>query len=162
MGRRVRIPRCSSPGPSLITGIQVRLFVADRHQMPRLPNFGLPEAWDPPDQWESLRRTPRHNDEALTGTTRLWLRRLPPGRRPQRLCVLYPRVANAIAWQWRDPVPCLELLDDLLTDRRGGRQGFPKLVAMELRRLRDALEHSIEPEAGGGYLDALRQFWARH
>jgi len=109
-----------------------------------------------------MRRTPRHNDEALTGTTRLWLRRLPPGRRPQRLCVLYPRLANAIAWHWRDPVQCQELLDDLLTDRRGGRQGFPKLVVQELRRLRELGDRAMEPAQAAGYLDAVRQFWSRH
>jgi hypothetical protein len=135
--------------------------------MPRLPHFGLPdfglpETWEPPDQWESLRRTPRHNDEALTGTTRLWLRRLPAGRRPQRLCVLYPRVANAIAWSWRDPVQRQVLLDDLLADRRGGRQGFPKLVVAELRRLHEHNDQAMEQEHAGGYLDALRQFWLRH
>lgn len=135
--------------------------------MPRLPHFGLPdfglpEAWEPPDQWEGVRRTPRHNDEALTGTTRLWLRKLPASLRPQRLCVLYPRLANAIAWHWRDPALRQELLDDLLADRRGGRQGFPKLVVMELRRLRDATDQAAGPEGTGGYFEALRQLWARH
>ena len=143
-------------------GVQVASLAADRHQMPRLPHFGLPDAWNQPDQWDSVRRTPRHNDEAITGTTRLWLRQLPPGRRPQRLCVLYPRVANAIAWSWRDPVSCQQMLEDLLTDRRGGRQGFPKLVVMELRRLRDHVDHAMEPEHAGGYLEALRQLWSRH
>jgi len=98
---------------------------------------------DPPSDGEAhllrLRRPPRACDEALTGTTRQWLRRLPPGRRPMRLCLRFPRVANRIAWCWSDPVLAEQALDDLLIDRRGGREGFPKAIVMELRRLRDAI-----------------------
>jgi len=87
--------------------------------------------------WASARRLPRACDEALSGTTRRWLRELPPRRRPLRLCQLYPRVANRLAWTWPDAVLSGEVLDDLLTDRRGGRQGFPRPVYRELERLRD-------------------------
>ncbi len=146
----------------LTNRIQVRVFSVDTQQMLRLPHFGLPDAWNQPDQWETVRRTPRHNDEALTGTARRWLRQLPPGRRPQRLCVLYPRVANAIAWHWRDPGQRQGLLDELLADRRGGRQGFPKLVVAELRRLAEHNDQAMAPEHALGYLEVLRQRWLRH
>ena len=120
--------------------------------------------------WEPLRRPPRHNDEALTGTTRHWLRRLPVGRRPLRLCEQFPRVANRIAWHWRDPQAAAEVLDDLLIDRRGGRAGFPKPIVLELRRLRDFNERTgqrrdtpdADSERPHGYLDALRQLWSGH
>lgn len=114
------------------------------------------------DSWESIRRPPRHSDEALTGTARLWLRKLPTGRRPERLCMLYPRIANRIAWVWRDTALTEALLDDLLTDRRGGRQGFPKAVVLELRRLRDFSARLPAPDHAPGYMDALRHFWSRH
>lgn len=81
------------------------------------------------------RRPPRHADESLTGTTRLWLRRLPGRLRPMNLCRRYPRVANHLAWHWRDERQAAEVLADLLEDRRGGRRGFPLAVAQELRRL---------------------------
>lgn len=87
--------------------------------------------------WTRLRREPRGSDAALTGTARAWLRRLPGGRRPLRLCERFPRVANRIAWCWRDAVLADAVFDDLLTDRRGGRGGFPQGVVMELRRLRE-------------------------
>jgi len=41
----------------------------------------------------------------------------------------------------------LEYLDDLLIDRRGGRQGFPFDVALEIAGLKDYYETSIHPTA---------------
>lgn len=83
------------------------------------------------------RRAPRIGDQALTGTARLWLRRLPSRRRPLRLCAAHPRVANRIAWCWGDPLLSAQVLDDLLVDRRGGRHGFAAPIVRELRRLRE-------------------------
>jgi hypothetical protein len=100
----------------------------------------LPE--DPEEaRWAPLRRTPRECDNALSGTARHWLRRLPPRRRPLRLCEVYPRVANRIAWCWTDAELAERVLDDLLTDRRGGRQGFAAPIVRELQRLRDFNDH---------------------
>ncbi len=130
--------------------------------MRHLPRFGLTDLFVPTDTWAPLRRPARHSDEALTGTTRAWLRHLPPGRRPQQLCMQYPRVANLIAWRWSDPVQADALLDELLTDRRGGRAGFPVPVVHELRRLRDYKQRIGEAEQAPGYLDLLRRLWPRH
>ena len=130
--------------------------------MRHLPRFGLSDLPAPADAWDALRRPPRHNDEALTGTTRAWLRKLPAGRRPQQLCVHYPRVANLIAWHWRDAVRAHEVLDELLTDRRGGRVGFPQAIVHELRRLRDFNPRIGEADQPPGYLDLLRRLWPRH
>lgn len=129
-----------------------------------LPRFGLPgtETPAPGDPWEPLRRAPRHSDEALTGTTRVWLRKLPAGRRPQQLCMQFPRVANRLAWHWCDPVQARMVLDDLLQDRRGGRAGFPAAVVQELRRLRDYHDRMAEQAQGPGYLELLRRWWPRH
>lgn len=115
-----------------------------------------------PEGWEAMRRPGRHSDESLTGTTRQWLRRLPAGRRPLRLCELFPRVANQIAWCWRDPAEAREVLESLLIDQRGGRQGFPKPVALELRRLREYLDRSADDLPGQARWSLLRQFWAGH
>ncbi len=88
-------------------------------------------------RWAARRRAPRATDNALTGTARVWLRRLPARRRPLRLCELYPRVVNRIAWCWPDPVMVKQVLDDLTQDRRGGRQGFAPPLLRELQRLRE-------------------------
>ena len=130
--------------------------------MHKIPSFGAPDVSFMADTWESVRRPTRHSDEALTGTTRAWLRKLPPGRRPAQLCTQFPRLANLLAWHWRDPMLTQELLDGLLTDRRGGRAGFPRVVAFELRRLRDFNGRGPDIETSHGALDALRRFWSAH
>ena len=88
-------------------------------------------------RWAARRRGPRAADGALTGTARQWLRRLPARRRPLRLCHLYPRVVNRIAWCWADAAMTAQVLEDLLQDRRGGRQGLPAPALRELQRLRE-------------------------
>jgi hypothetical protein len=52
----------------------------------------------------------------------------------------YPRVANRLALCWSDKVLTRRLFEELLTDQRGGRRGFPPPVRDELLRLR--LAHS--------------------
>jgi len=80
----------------------------------------------------------------------LWLRKLPARRRPLRLCIDHPRVANRIAWCWHDLTISGQLLDDLLQDRRGGRRGFGAAINRELKRLQDfnALQRVDIPPAG--------------
>jgi hypothetical protein len=92
---------------------------------------------EPEIDWAPLRCAPRITDLSLTDVTRTWLHRLPPRRRPQRLSALFPRVATRIALCWNDAELAAQVLDDLLTDRRGGRRGFPAPVVRELHRLRD-------------------------
>lgn len=71
-------------------------------------------------------------------------------------------MANLIAWNWRDPVLSHEVLDDLLADRRGGREGFPKAIATELRRLRDFIERHGVTVQNPGYMETLRRLWSKH
>ncbi len=105
------------------------------------------------ERWAGLRRPFRHSDEALTGTARAWLRRLPPGRRPMRLASQYPRVANGLAWTWPDTARSAALLEDLLVDHRGGRRGFPRAIVNELQRLREFNDGGrTEPEGWWGTL----------
>jgi hypothetical protein len=49
----------------------------------------------------------------------------------------FPRIANVVARAWNDAAEIQAVLDDLLIDRRGGRQGFPLEVTEELLVLRD-------------------------
>jgi hypothetical protein len=114
----------------------------------------------PPDGampgWPAARRAPRPCDDALTGTTRNWLRRLPARRRPLRLCERFPRVANRIAWCWADARLAEQVLDDLLVDRRGGREGFPPAIVAELRRLREFNDRQRNEPPAQGFWAALR------
>ena len=61
---------------------------------------------------------------------------LPISARPERLAKQFPRIANAISRQWRNPRPCLAYLDDLLIDKRGNRRGFPLDILLELGALK--------------------------
>ena len=88
-------------------------------------------------RWATVRRPERACDRALTGTARLWLRKLPSRRRPLRLCARHPRVANRIAWCWHDTLLSSQLLEDLLLDRRGDRRGFSAAILRELKRLQE-------------------------
>lgn len=98
----------------------------------------LHDQTDPEElRWRSLRRAARESDLALNGTARQWLRRLPRRQRPLHLCERFPRVANRLAFCWRDCALAEQVLDDLLADRRGGRLGFPAPVVRELQRLRE-------------------------
>ena len=109
---------------------------------------------DPSERhWVHARRTPRACDGALTGTTRRWLRQLPPRRRPVRLCELYPRVANRISWCWRDVELSDAMLQDLLIDRRGGRHGFAPTLVRELHRLREFNAHQRVEQREEGLLE---------
>jgi len=128
--------------------------------LPAGPQQRPPESPDS-EGWTAQRRAPRHTDEALTGTTRAWLRKLPPGRRPQGLCTQFPRVANRIAWCWSDTVLLQQVLDDLLVDRRGGRKGFSRAIVVELRRLRDFIEPPRQEPPAGGRWAPLRRLWPR-
>lgn len=92
------------------------------------------------------RRRPQAT-EALTGDTIKWLAGLPSDVRPGALPIQYVRIANKLARVWADPHACLEYLDGLLIDRRGGRQGFPFEVALELAGLKDHYETMVHPTA---------------
>lgn len=96
--------------------------------------------------WEQKRRKPVATDRALQGSTIDWLLKLPPALRPRELCDRFPRAANVLAAAWSDAEQRVEALDELLTDRRGNRRGFPPEVRSELQALRYAVEH---PQAAG-------------
>jgi hypothetical protein len=102
----------------------------------------LPEGVDKlpmltPNYWEQRRRKPLPSDRALQGSTIDWLLKLPVSLRPSELCDRYPRAANALATAWPGSERAA-VLDELLSDRRGRRRGFPPEVRSELEALRYA------------------------
>jgi hypothetical protein len=88
-----------------------------------------------PQDFRGLRRR-QPLDDALPVTIR-WVARLPAEVRPVTLLRQFPRIANVVARAWNDAAEIQAVLDDLLVDRRGGRQGFPLEVTEELLVLRD-------------------------
>lgn len=89
-----------------------------------------------PGYWESRRRPAMPTDRALAGAALDWMVRLPPALRPRLLAERYPRLVNLIAETWTHPHHWEHTFDELLFDQRGGRQGFPPEVQMELKGLR--------------------------
>lgn len=89
----------------------------------------------PPDVAARLRKG--SPVEVLLPIGRRWLEALPPEGRPRRLVEQFPRIVNLIAMQWTDAVSCPAYFNELLVDRRGGRQGFPPDVRSEIVSLRD-------------------------
>jgi hypothetical protein len=66
-----------------------------------------------------------------------WVAGLPSDFQPRALLQRFPRIANDLARVWQDDTELQLQLDDLLTDRRGGRQGFPPEIHQELSMLRE-------------------------
>ena len=91
------------------------------------------EGLRPEVDWSQVRRA-RPLDRLLPGTER-WAESLPVAFTPAHLIRIFPRVANRLAIAWQDAKAAQEVLNDVLIDRRGGRQGFPPLVQQELLRL---------------------------
>jgi hypothetical protein len=74
--------------------------------------------------------------DKLLSTTLSWCETLPAAVRPHELCEGFPRIANGLAAGWGDRDATMRYLDELSTDRRGGRKGFPAVVLEELHSLR--------------------------
>ena len=87
------------------------------------------------EDWFDVRRA-RPADYLLPIGER-WLRGLPPEVMPASLVTTFPRIVNLIAMQWDDRGACASYFEELLTDRRGGRRGFPQNVERDLSRLRN-------------------------
>ena len=84
-----------------------------------------------------MRSRPHANEGRLDPIALRWLAAFPAAARPAELCARYPRIANRLALCWSDPVLSTHVLNELLIDRRGGRQGFPPAVRSDLLALRE-------------------------
>jgi hypothetical protein len=89
--------------------------------------------------WIARRRPLTEAERRLSRSAAQWMLALPSAMRPLELVRRFPRVANRLCGCWDDPSAALSLLEGLVMDRRGGRQGFPPEIAAELVALRDHL-----------------------
>jgi hypothetical protein len=101
---------------------------------------GPPPLQAEPD-WNGVRRPPSPEDSVLTDVALRWLASLPPEARPLELCRRYSRIGNQLAALSANPAALHAFLVELLIDKRGGRQGFPDGIALELSRLH---EHIVQ------------------
>ena len=97
------------------------------------------------DQHQGMARAPEQNwagrrkakpAEFLFPTTMRWMATLPSGFQPMAIGRAFPRIANALAALWTRPDAFTSYLNDLLTDKRGARRGFPIDALAELHALR--------------------------
>ena len=86
--------------------------------------------------WSRKRKTTPLN--VMLPSTLLWAGDLPKPVRPIALVGGFPRIANLLAANWKDPIAFHKYMGNLLIDRRGGRHGFPPEIKEELVRLRTA------------------------
>ncbi len=68
-----------------------------------------------------------------------FFRTLPGDEYPQALVDQYPRIANTIVELRFDRAKLEKYFESLLNDSRGGRQGFPFSVLMNLQTLHDLM-----------------------
>ena len=97
---------------------------------------GLPSR-DPFGTWRpvnaaSMRQPPSRYDQALSLAAVAWLAELPENVAPLALANHYPRIVNRLSRFWDSPRMIDTYFEELLVDRRGRRQGFPKKVLTEL------------------------------
>jgi hypothetical protein len=90
----------------------------------------------PRSEIEGLAQRKASPCEELLATTARWYASLPLAVQPEVLRERFPRIANCLSGGWHDRDATMRYFDDLLTDRRGGRKGFPVAVLEELHRLK--------------------------
>ncbi len=90
--------------------------------------------------WSSRRRALSESERRLSRAATQWFLALPRDLRPAELMRRYPRIANRLCEHWTDAPASLQLLEELVLDRRGGRLGFPRPVVIELQALQEHLQ----------------------
>ena len=65
--------------------------------------------------------------------------------RPVQLAASFPRIVNRMTGLWRSPRQMDRYFEELLTDTRGTRQGFPLAILMELTALKDYYQTKVFP-----------------
>lgn len=92
-----------------------------------------------------LRRPPEKDDFELNAAGQALLASLEESVRPNELGALFPRIVNRMAKLWRKPRQMDRYFEELLTDTRGNRHGFPLGILMELTTLKDYYQAKVFP-----------------
>lgn len=109
-----------------------------------------------PELWFLIRRSTMVADTLVLNDTKKWFDALPMTVQPVLTAETFPRIVNALAECWPDAPRCRAYFANLLTDLRGGRQGFPPLVRLELESLLAHFEKEVD-RAIARELKALRK-----
>src|SRR5262245_43108343 len=76
-------------------------------------------------------------DQVLSAAAQALMTSIDDSTRPKELAAAFPRIVNRMASLWKSPRQMDRYFEDLLTDTRGNRQGFPLGILMELTTLKD-------------------------
>src|SRR5215471_4403630 len=87
--------------------------------------------------YSKTRHAQSKDDLELNPAGQALLASIEEATRPTKLAAAFPRIVNRMASLWRSPRQMDLYFEDLLTDTRGGRQGFPLGILMELTALKD-------------------------
>lgn len=87
--------------------------------------------------FSKARHAPDKTDFQLTLEGHALLASIAAEARPTQLAAKFPRIVNRMATLWKNPPQMIRYFEDLLTDTRGNRQGFPLGILMELTTLKD-------------------------
>ena len=87
--------------------------------------------------YSKRRHQPEKDDVELSAAGQALLAYIEETARPKELAAAYPRIVNHMAKLWKMPREMDRYFEELLTDTRGKRQGFPLKILMELSTLND-------------------------
>jgi hypothetical protein len=104
---------------------------------------------------QAHRSAPQPADLELSAAARALMASIEESLRPKELAAAFPRIVNRMASLWRSPRQMDSYFDELLTDTRGGRQGFPLAILMELTSLKDHYQTQVFPPT-----QQLQDVWA--
>jgi hypothetical protein len=109
----------------------------------------------PQPDFSKIRHAPERSDLQLTAEGQTLLASLEAEVRPKQLAAAFPRIVNRMASLWKSPRQMDRYFEDLLTDTRGNRQGFPLGILMELTTLKEHYQTKVfPPTQRGGVWDA--------
>jgi hypothetical protein len=91
------------------------------------------------------RHQPEMDDLVLSGASQALLASVEASVRPKELAAAFPRIVNRVARLWKMPRQMDRYFEELLTDTRGNRKGFPLNILMELTTLKDYYRAKVFP-----------------
>jgi hypothetical protein len=95
--------------------------------------------------YSKRRHQPERNDLELSAAGQALLASIEESARPKELAASFPRIVNRMAKLWKTPREMDPYFEELLTDTRGKRKGFPLNILMELSTLKDHYQAKVFP-----------------
>lgn len=108
-------------------------------------NPGMKQGVAAQADYSKRRHQPKRDDLELTEAGLALLVLIEEPVRPRELAAVFPRIVNHLAALWKMPREMDRYFEELLTDTRGTRQGFPLNILMELTTLKDYYQEKVFP-----------------